>query len=184
VRLRLNLTRSLVEDPSLNVRVLLLVRDPRGTMQSRKHRDWCPGNPDCEAPARLCGDLVSDYQAFKQLSKEFPGRYKVFRYEDFSMNPTNNTIDVFQFFGFSYHQKVRDFLDTHTKSNKGGVSSTFRDSKTAPFKWREKLSMAEVVNIQVKCEEAMRLWGYKILTDPEELTTFEPVLNLEHFTLM
>ena len=93
VRLRLNLTRSLVEDPSLNVKVLLLVRDPRGTMQSRKHRveikkkkmylnivkqevGWCPGNPDCDDPARLCGDLVSDYQAFKQLSKEFPGRYK------------------------------------------------------------------------------------------------------------
>ena len=75
--------------------------------------------------------------------------FRVFRYEDFSMNPTNNTIDVFQFFGFSYHKKVKDFLDSHTKSNKGGVSSTFRDSKTAPFKWREKLSMAEVVNIQV-----------------------------------
>ena len=38
VRLRLNLTKSLVEDPSLNVKVLLLVRDPRGTIQSRKHR--------------------------------------------------------------------------------------------------------------------------------------------------
>ena len=81
-----------MEDPSLNVKVLLLVRDPRGTMQSRKHRvneknkkkldlkivmqDWCPGNPDCDDPAKLCGDLVSDYQAFKQLNKEFPGRYK------------------------------------------------------------------------------------------------------------
>jgi len=184
VRLRLNLTRSLVEDPSLNVRVMLLVRDPRGTMQSRKHRDWCPGNPDCDDPAKLCQDLVSDYHAFKLLNKQYSGRYKVFRYEDFSMNPTNNTIDVFKFFGFSFHQKVVDFLDSHTKSNKGGVSSTFRDSKTAPFKWREKLSMAEVVNIQVKCEEAMKLWGYKILTDPEELRTFEPVLNLEHFTLM
>ena len=38
VRLRLNLTEQLVQDPSLNVRVMLLVRDPRGTMESRKHR--------------------------------------------------------------------------------------------------------------------------------------------------
>jgi hypothetical protein len=38
VRLRLNLTKALVEDHSLNVKVLLLVRDPRGTIQSRKHR--------------------------------------------------------------------------------------------------------------------------------------------------
>ena len=27
----------------------------------------------------------------------------------------------------------------------GGVSSTFRDSKTAPFKWREQLTMKEVI---------------------------------------
>ena len=66
------------------------------------------------------------------------------------MNPTNNSIDVFKFFGFPYHQKVVDFLDSHTKSIKGGWHSTFRDSKTAPFKWREKLSIAEVANIQVR----------------------------------
>ena len=74
VRLRLSLTQPLVED--LNVRVLLLVRDPRGTMESRKHRDWCPGNKDCEDPARLCQDLQSDYESFQTLSQQFPGRYK------------------------------------------------------------------------------------------------------------
>jgi len=183
VRLRLNLTKALVEDPSLNVRVLLLVRDPRGTIQSRKHRDWCPGNPDCDDPAHLCSDLVSDYHAIKQLMKLFPGKYEVFRYEDFSMDPFNNTAKIFEFFGYAVHQKVLDFLDSHTKTNKGGVSSTFRDSKTAPFKWREKLSMAEVVNIQVKCEEAMKLWGYKEVTDADDLLTFDPVFNLEHFKL-
>ena len=74
VRLRLNLTQSLVEET--NVKVLLLVRDPRGTVESRKHRDWCPGNQDCEDPARLCQDLQSDHQAFLRLSAKYPGRYK------------------------------------------------------------------------------------------------------------
>jgi hypothetical protein len=31
-----------------DVRILNLVRDPRGTMASRSHRDWCPKNPDCD----------------------------------------------------------------------------------------------------------------------------------------
>ena len=99
------------------------------------------------------------------------------------MDPFNNTAKIFEFFGYAVHQKVLDFLDSHTKTNKGGVSSTFRDSKTAPFKWREKLSMAEVVNIQVKCEEAMKLWGYKEVTDADDSLTFDPVFNLEHFKL-
>ena len=76
VRLRLNLTRELVEDKSLNVKIILLIRDPRGTMESRKHRVWCPNNPDCEEPARLCQDLKEDYHSFKKLSSEYPDRYK------------------------------------------------------------------------------------------------------------
>ena len=65
------------------------------------------------------------------------------------MDPYNNTKDIFNFFGFSFHKNVIEFLDTHTKTNIGGVSSTFRDSKTAPFKWRERLKKEEVLEIQV-----------------------------------
>ena len=108
---------------------------------------------------------------------------RIFRYEDFSMDPYNNTRDVFKFFGFTMHRRVTNFLDTHTKANIGGVSSTFRDSKTAPFKWRERLSEDEVYAIQDSCAEAMALWGYKSLTEKEDLKTFDPVYNLEHFTL-
>ena len=99
VRLRLNLTRQFIKDQSLNVRVLLLVRDPRGTIQSQKHRTWCSGNPDCEDPKLLCQDLVDDYRSFQVLKREFPDRYMTFRYEDFSRNPVQNTQKVlFNFF--------------------------------------------------------------------------------------
>ncbi|KAJ8927351.1 hypothetical protein NQ314_020199 [Rhamnusium bicolor] len=60
----------------LNVKVVLLVRDPRGTLQSRKHRDWCPGEPDCDQPNNLCADMVSDYSAAIQLKKRYPDRFR------------------------------------------------------------------------------------------------------------
>ena len=120
---------------------------------------------------------------FKHQTKHNFDYTRVFRYEDFSMDPYNNTREVFKFFGFTMHSRVSNFLDTHTKANIGGVSSTFRDSKTAPFKWRERLNEDEVYTIQDKCAEAMALWGYKSLTEKEDLKTFEPVYNLEHFTL-
>lgn len=60
----------------LGVRVLLLIRDPRGTLQSRKHRDWCPGRPDCDQPNLLCADMVSDYTAAIRLQKLYPDRFR------------------------------------------------------------------------------------------------------------
>lgn len=99
----------------LNIRVLLLVRDPRGTLQSRKHRDWCPGQPDCDEPALLCADLVSDYSASIRLISKYPDRFTVMRYENLSLDPYGSAKQIFQFYGLDFHPKVIEFLDTHTK---------------------------------------------------------------------
>lgn len=61
---------------SLNVRIVLLVRDPRGTIQSRRHRTWCAGNPDCDNPSYLCDDLVDDYEVSAELLQKYPNRFK------------------------------------------------------------------------------------------------------------
>ncbi|KAJ9586656.1 hypothetical protein L9F63_019758, partial [Diploptera punctata] len=87
VRLRLSLVEELLEDPNLDVRVLLLVRDPRGTLQSRKHHQWCLRNPDCYEAIRLCTDLVADYSAAVRFSIKYPHRFRAVRYEDLSVEP-------------------------------------------------------------------------------------------------
>ncbi|XP_068229912.1 carbohydrate sulfotransferase 4-like isoform X2 [Palaemon carinicauda] len=175
VRLRLNLTREFLEDKTLGVQVLLLVRDPRGTMQSRHHRDWCPGNPDCYDPAKLCNDLVSDYNTAIDFRRKFPYSFRVVRYEDLSFDAYNMTKELFDFFHLNYHPRVQEFLDTHTKEKIGGVSSTFRNSKTAPVHWQQDLTWQEVDTMQRVCSKALRLWGYEIAKDENHLRTFKPV---------
>ncbi|XP_065169716.1 carbohydrate sulfotransferase 5-like [Atheta coriaria] len=179
VRLRLKLAEELLRDESLNVKVVLLVRDPRGTLQSRKHRDWCPGNADCDKPDLLCADMVSDYNAAVQLAEKYPNTFKAVRYEDLSLNPRTMTKDIFDFYGLKFHANVNDFLESHTKSNIGGVSSTFRDSRSAPFHWRSDLNASEVQYIEESCEKAMRLWGYvkhkPYARDTDTLTSFSIV---------
>ena len=73
-------------------------------------------------------------------------------------------------------QNIKSYLDTHTKINYGGVSSTFRDSKTVPFQWKKKISFDDVKLIQGNCTEAMKLWGYKSASTKEELAQLHPVL--------
>ncbi|XP_045602639.2 carbohydrate sulfotransferase 4 isoform X2 [Procambarus clarkii] len=178
VRLRLNLTRDLLQDDKLGVQVVLLVRDPRGTMQSRAHRNWCPGNADCDDPARLCDDLVNDYNTARIFTRKFPHSFRVIRYEDFSFHAHNMTKDLFDFFHLDYHPRVQTFLDTHTTKKVGGVSSTFRNSKTAPVHWQQDLTWQEVVDIQKVCDKALKLWGYRMARYEKHLRSFNPVGKL------
>lgn len=177
VRLRLRLMEELLADPSLNIRVALLVRDPRGTLQSRKHRDWCPGRPDCIDPSRLCTDLVADYSAAIKLSKTYPDRFRAIRYEDLSVEPHKKVKELFDFYGLDFHPAVQEFLDTHTKVDVGGVSSTYRNSKSAPFHWRQDLSHAEVRTIQKACRPAMKMWGYLPALNSSHQKEFNPLGN-------
>ncbi|KAL7739855.1 hypothetical protein ACLKA6_003296 [Drosophila palustris] len=169
-----------------NVRIVLLVRDPRGTMQSRRHRVWCGGNEDCEDPSLVCQDLVDDYKTAETLLKLYPGRFRTLRYEDLSLNPYDITQDILQFYGLPFDPAVEEFLDTHTKENIGGVSSTYRDSRSAPFHWKQDLKTDEIKQIQDVCVEAMNLWGYRRINDFSNFTntqqSFDPIVLPSPFT--
>lgn len=179
VRLRAVLAEPLLTDTELNVRIVLLIRDPRATIQSRKHRDWCPGQPDCDSPAILCNDMVSDFKAAETLIKKYPNKFKAIRYEDLSLEPFVMTKEILTFYGLPFDSDVEEFLDSHTRTDIGGVSSTFRDSKTAPFHWMRDLSFVEIERIQSQCTEAMALWGYKKANDEDALlkNIFNPLLS-------
>ena len=71
------------------------------------------------------------------------------RYEDLSLDPYKTVSELLQFFGVDFHPAVKEFLDTHTKQDLGGVSSTFRNSKSAPFHWTKDLDFEDILNIQV-----------------------------------
>ncbi|XP_063989034.1 carbohydrate sulfotransferase 5-like isoform X1 [Diachasmimorpha longicaudata] len=179
VRLRLSVAEVLLEDTSLGIRLVLLVRDPRGLLQSRKHRDWCPTSPDCSEPARICADMVSDFESAVKLSEKYPRNFKVIRYEDLSLDPFAHAKELYEFYGLDFHPNVQRFLETHTKTDAGGVSSTFRNSKAAPFHWRNDLDFEEVQEIQSVCSNAMRLWGYKFALNDTHQKKFNPLMDYQ-----
>ncbi|XP_024943302.1 carbohydrate sulfotransferase 5 isoform X3 [Cephus cinctus] len=177
VRLRLQVAEELLADESLGVRMVFLIRDPRGTLQSRKHRDWCPDNPDCADPALVCSDMVSDYNMAVKLFKKYPTRFIVVRYEDLSVDPYRYVQDLFTFYGLDFHSNVKLFLDTHTKNDVGGVSSTYRNSKAAPFHWRTDFDFETVEKIQRVCADAMALWGYVMAVNATHQKDFNPITS-------
>ena len=103
--------------------------------------------------------------------------YRVIRYEDFCKDIKTNAKTLLQFFKFKMHPRVINFIESHTHENMGGVSSTFRDSKNAPYHWRNELNFSEVQVIQEKCSLAMELWGYRKANTQQELKELDPLMK-------
>jgi hypothetical protein len=99
------------------------------------------------------------------------------RYEDLSVEPYRGVKELLNFFNLNFHPSIRLFLDTHTKTNVGGVSSTFRDSKSAPFHWRNDFEYEDVQHIQNVCTEAMQLWGYLPARNESHMREFNPLTS-------
>lgn len=99
------------------------------------------------------------------------------RYEDLSSNPKKEVEDIFKFYGREFDANVKDFLNTHTARNVGGPHSTFRDSKSTPFRWKSDLTFEEVEEIQRNCAVAMEHWGYVPAMNATHMREFSPVTD-------
>lgn len=162
VRLRLNLTRQLLDDPS--VKVLYLVRDPRATMNSRLSSvKWCSQSIDCIDPGRLCDDIQSDLDAFESLSAEFPGRVALIKYETMAKSPHATFRSIFNFAGLFYTRKIREEVEKHTSRDENHPWSTVRKSAERVDLWRQKLDTKSISNIQSVCSNVLAKLGYSQL---------------------
>ena len=162
---------------SLDLKVVLLVRDPRGTVQSRKHRDFCPKSPDCHSARLLCSDLVENFHAAKELSQLFPGQVLALRYEDFSAGPATNAPELYHFLGIKMHIEVEHFIQSHTQTQTAQTDmfSTVRNSATVPYHWRKDLTFPEIQAVQSECSDAMQLWGYQEYQNQADVDMVWPV---------
>lgn len=183
VRLRASLTGPLLEDPDLDARVVVLVRDPRGTMSSRRAWTWCIRNKDdCYHADVLCRDLAADYRSVEELGRRFPGRVTAVRYEDLAANPAAGARNLLDFSGIPMHPSVLQYMESHTKvANHSELRaySTYRDSQKAPFLWRDRMSFKVVRSVQNDCQEAMELWGYRRCNSMTDCKRSNPVLPLK-----
>ena len=74
VRLRVKETEKLLLDPEIGnaLKVILLVRDPRGVMNSRASDSWCKGKI-CSDLETVCNHLEEDILAATYLKSKYPG---------------------------------------------------------------------------------------------------------------
>lgn len=156
IRARLAWMMKFLEDPHLNLKVIHLTRDPRGSINSISRFGW---NAD---PYLRCSDLQDDMQIYKKLRQVFPSTVTQVHYEQLCLRPLETTKDILSFlFGnATLPASIRDFVEQHMLNSKGngGNMSTFKNS-TAEFEaWRYKISekWLKAIEAEPVCVQAIK----------------------------
>ena len=173
IRLRMDLVEecfnhNLYTIPRENIHIILLIRDPRGIINSRMSFGACNKRPDCLNASKLCNDMRDDYLIYKKLKKKFPNNFHLVKFEDLVKNPKRVSFDLYQKIGFEVTPKLGAFINLHTKVNnltvdlvKGHPFNTFRESKIVAKKWRSKLRRKVIRRIEKDCSEFLDLLNYE-----------------------
>lgn len=156
-----------------NLKVVYLVRDPRGMISSRNVMSWCRRSAVCIKAKNLCREMNEDLDAFEELRELLPEATVRVRYEDIAKRPIKESMALFRALGLEFSDGVTDFLRTHTVVNDTKVLrnpySTVRRSSAAAFMWTKKLNWDRVKEVQTVCAPVLKRLGYKLFRNQEEL---------------
>ncbi|XP_072028502.1 LOW QUALITY PROTEIN: carbohydrate sulfotransferase 1-like, partial [Amphiura filiformis] len=163
----INDLKNLISDSSMNIKLIHLVRDPRGLHNSRKA--VCKSNwLDCKMPIS-CKKLQHNIQFWLDTPDWLRDKYLLVRYEDLAIYPHQFSEQIYTFLNIPMPNSVSSWLLKNTKHSHGNPYSHTRDSQLVATKWRTQLDMSEVQHVQHHCGAVMEQLGYKNVNSYEAL---------------
>ncbi|KAM4017600.1 carbohydrate sulfotransferase 5-like [Anomaloglossus baeobatrachus] len=186
----------LLTDPSLNLKILHLVRDPRAVAKSREQSKKSLMR-DNGIVLNTNGTIVDDYkyqviqeicrshvQMYETAVHKAPSflkdRYMLVRYEDVVRDPLLEISEMYKFAGLKLTDNLKNWIFniTHGQSSgdkKEAFTITSRNAASISKAWRKVLPFKKVEKIQEVCKGAMNMLGYQLVDSEGE----QKDLNLE-----
>nr|XP_045592684.1 carbohydrate sulfotransferase 1-like [Procambarus clarkii]XP_045592685.1 carbohydrate sulfotransferase 1-like [Procambarus clarkii] len=144
-----------------DIKVVHLVRDPRGVMNSLKNGGnlWTDNNRN----ASLLCDAINKNIQLEDLG---PTRYLRVRYEDLVDHPEEETRRIYSFMGVNVDAKVMAYLKRHTgREDPQGVDqrylNTYRDVSFRHDHWKAKLNPDVRQHVEDVCSDVMQKLNYQ-----------------------
>lgn len=163
----------LVTRNNLNLKIIHLVRDPRGILSSRSAAEKRTLNVDkgLEGEAGyLCRRIKSNLGLASSRPPWLEGRYMLVRYEDIAYDPEKWANQVYKFAGLgTVPSEVLSWIRTNTNVESTNVYSTSRNSKATAEAWRKAISFPVAKRIGEVCKDVLSLLKYQPLENKEEL---------------
>lgn len=170
----------LLTDPSLNLHIVHLVRDPRAVFRSREHtagelmidsriimgEKWEKLQKE-EQPYHtlqvICQSQLEIYKAAQSLPKALKQRYLLMRYEDLVREPLAQTSRMYDYVGLKFLPRLQTWVYNITRGKGLGghaFNTNARDAINVSQAWRWSLPYTKVAHIQEVCKDTMDWLGY------------------------
>ncbi|XP_044284044.1 carbohydrate sulfotransferase 4 [Varanus komodoensis] len=178
----------LLADPSLNLKIIHLVRDPRAVFHSRKNTAALLAH-DNKIVVRHQGQAMEpedSYIVMQEICKShmkiykegrwgLPGRlrdrYLLVRYEDIVHDPVAEAARLYSFAGLCFMPNLQSWVHNITHGQGLGrraFDTDARDALDVSQAWRRSLPYLQIAKLQDICKDAMELLGYQQVTSEEE----------------
>lgn len=178
IRARLGWLEPLLEDPSLNLKIIHLTRDPRGCINSIRKFKWD------KDPYNRCSDLENDLVSFDALKIKFPSRLLQVQYEELCIRPFEVTSNIMAFMTGNplLPDNIRNFLTNHTTNSVKNVMSTYKDSKTQfeAFRYDIPASLLASIESEPTCLSSIRRLRHTVFGSKENAANSSIPLFLEN----
>ncbi|XP_040185515.1 carbohydrate sulfotransferase 5-like isoform X1 [Rana temporaria] len=180
----------LLTDPSLNLKIIHLVRDPRAVAKSREQAKKALirdngivlntngskiDDTKYEVIQEICRSHVQIYETATYKAPSFlKDRYMLVRYEDVVREPLREIKQMYEFAHLRLTNKLEKWIHniTHGQSpsnKKEAFVITSRNAANVSQAWRNILSFEKVKKIQNVCKGAMNKLGYLTVDSMAEL---------------
>lgn len=169
----------LLENPDVDVRILHLVRDPRGNINSRIDIKWTKDFPNPylgETARELCSTIAENLGYAKTTLKKFnlDHRYKVVLYKQIADDPLGTARDIYKFAEFAMPLETERWIVESTRPNgdqlKKALKNPFSPVRNATGnadKWRKDEFFERNQVIENECRALMALLGLEKVSEPQ-----------------
>ena len=168
------------ENPDTEIRVIQIVRDPRGSINSRIRNGWISdftykGFP--ESVNKICRKITANIKFGRVLQHHewLKERYMEITYREIATMPITTAKKIYRFAGFELPDSLIDWIVSSTNPDEVQLEqaienpfSHIRDSSNNYLKWRKESPIKRVRVIEQHCKELLNLLGLDAVAEALE----------------
>lgn len=157
-----------LDNPDTDIKVIHILRDPRGSLDSRIKLGWIPKHtsPGFVHQVRYpCEKIAKNVIYGRSLPEKYQDKYMEVYYQDIAMYPVKTAMRIYSFAGFEIKEDLIKWIVFNTSPSEEALAresgksfSSVRNSTANAEKWRNAPAEQNRI-IERECKELMQLLG-------------------------